>query len=154
MSYGTKSSTRPHALELHLVSSSGELYEDNLQGQCSDKVEKRGGRQFLAPMPGPDRLTVPSDFPELRFVEREATPEPAMKFGIHLHLAGLSLADTVSVLENLDVKRCRSTMHNWVQKAELQPTDGRNPNYVAIDETVIQVNDQRYWLYAALCRRP
>ncbi len=72
-----------------------------------------------------------------------------MKLSIHLHAAGLSLSDTVSVLEQFGVERCRSTVHNWVQKADLQPTDGKSPNHVAVDETVIQLNDQRYWLYAA-----
>ena len=101
-------------------------------------------------MPKPNRLVGCSDWPELEFVEREATPEPAMKLGIQLHLAGLSLSDTSSLLAGLGVDRCRSTVHNWVQKADLQPTEGRNPNHVAVDETVIRVNDQRYWLYAAV----
>ena len=101
-------------------------------------------------MQEPDCLTECSDFPELEFVEREATPESAMKLGIQLHLAGLSLADTVSVLAGLGVDRCRSTVHNWIQKADLQPTEGCDPNYVAVDETVIRVNDQRYWLFAAV----
>lgn len=97
-----------------------------------------------------DRLIDDSAFPELGFVEREATPEPAMKLGIRLHAAGLSLADTTSVLAGLGVDRARSTVHNWVQKASLQPRDGKEPNHVAIDETVIQLNDQRYWLYDAV----
>ncbi|RLM83362.1 IS6 family transposase [Halobellus sp. Atlit-38R] len=101
-------------------------------------------------MPKPTRLIEASDFPELEFVEREATPELAMKLGIQLHLAGLSLSDTVSVLEGLGVDRCRTTVHNWIQKADLQPADGVEPDHVAVDETVIQVNDQRYWLYAAV----
>jgi len=75
-------------------------------------------------MQEPDRLTECSDFPELEFVEREATPESAMKLGIQLHLAGLSLSDTVSVLEGLGVDRCRTTVHNWIPKADLQPTEG------------------------------
>jgi len=83
-------------------------------------------------------------------MERKATPEPTMKLGIQLHLAGLSLSDTVSVLAGLGVDRCRSTVHNWIQKADLQPTEGRNPNYVAMDETIIRVNNQRYWLFAAV----
>ena len=62
----------------------------------------------------------------------------------------MSLSDTVSVLAGLGVDRCRSTVHNWIQKADLQPTEGRNLNYVAVDETVIRVNDQRYWLFAAV----
>ncbi len=73
-----------------------------------------------------------------------------MSLGIQLHLAGLSLSDTVSVLAGLGVDRCRSTVHNWIQKADLQPTEGQNPKYVVVDETVIRVNDQRYWLFAAV----
>lgn len=37
-----------------------------------------------------------------------------------------------------------------MQKADLQPAGGANPNHVAVDETVIQLNDGRYWLYAAV----
>ncbi len=44
----------------------------------------------------------------------------------------------------------RSTVHNWVQKADLQPTTGKQPDHVAVDETVIQLTDGRYWLYAAV----
>ena len=65
-------------------------------------------------------------------------------------MAGLSLADTVSVLAGLGVERCRSTVHNWIRKADLQPTEGYDPNYVAVDETVIRVNEQQYWLFAAV----
>ena len=35
-------------------------------------------------------------------------------------------------------------------KAELQPESGRSPDHVAVDETVIQLNDEQYWLYAAV----
>lgn len=38
----------------------------------------------------------------------------------------------------------------WGTEGDLQPADGAQPNHVAVDETVIQVNDQRYWLYAAV----
>ena len=97
-----------------------------------------------------NRLSGDSGCIELDFLEREATPEPAMKLGIRLHLAELSLADTVLILESLGVDRYRITVHRWVQKADLQPTDGANPNHVAVDETVIQLNSERYWLYAAV----
>jgi len=56
---------------------------------------------------------------DLDFVEREATPRQLMKLRIQLHLAGLSLSNTVSVLEIFGVKRARSTVHNWVHKADL-----------------------------------
>jgi transposase-like protein len=87
---------------------------------------------------------------ELGFVEREATPEFLMKLSIQLHLSGLSLSNTVRVLEVFGVQRARSTVHNWVHNADLQPDSGKNPDHVAVDETVIQLNDEKYWLYAAV----
>jgi transposase-like protein len=41
-------------------------------------------------------------------------------------------------------------MHNWMQKADLQPTAGGNQDLIAVDKTVIKLNDQRFWLYAAV----
>ncbi|MFC4406878.1 IS6 family transposase [Haloarchaeobius iranensis] len=87
---------------------------------------------------------------ELGFVEREATSQPLMKLSIQLHLAGLSLSDTVSILELFGVDRVKSTVHNWVHKADLLPEDGHSPDHVAVDETVIQLDNERYWLYAAV----
>lgn len=71
-----------------------------------------------------------------------------MKLGIRLHLTGFSLSDTVSVPDMLDVDRCRTTGRNWVQKANLQPLDEKL-DHVAVDDTVIQLNDDRDWLYVA-----
>src|SRR6056297_947225 len=87
---------------------------------------------------------------DLEFVEREATPPLLMKLSIQLHLAGLSLSNTVAFLEVFGVERARSTVHNWVHKADLQPESGQSPDHVAVDETVIRLNDERYWLYAAV----
>ena len=97
-----------------------------------------------------NRLNRDSDCIELGFLEREATPESAMKLGIQMHLAGLSLSDTSSVLESMGVERHRTTIHRWVKKSDLQPNEGMNPDYVAVDETVIQLNDEQFWLYAAV----
>ena len=41
------------------------------------------------------RLSGHSDWIELDFVERERTPSELMKLGIRLHLAGLSLSNTI-----------------------------------------------------------
>jgi len=101
-------------------------------------------------MPENARLTDSLDQIELEFVEREATPRLLMKLSIQLHLAGLSLSNTVSILELFGVDRARSTVHNWVHKAELQPQDGRSPDQVAVDETVIRLDGEQYWLYAAV----
>jgi putative transposase len=59
-----------------------------------------------------------------------------MTLGIHFQLAGLSLSNTVSVLEEIGVEPSRKAIHDWVQETDLQPTEGRSPNYVAVGETV------------------
>ena len=100
-------------------------------------------------MPEITRLSGYSDWIKLDFVERERTPESAMKLGIQMHLAGLSLSNTISIRDELGVQRSRKAVHDWVHKADLQPTSGKAPNQVAVDETVIRINDQQYWLYAA-----
>lgn len=84
---------------------------------------------------------------ELSFVKGETTLQLLMKLNIQLYLAELSLSNTISVLEIFGVERARSTVHNWVHKADLQPKAGRHPNHV-VDETVIRFNGDQYWLYA------
>jgi len=58
--------------------------------------------------------------------------------------------NTKQYLEKLDVERSWTAIHNWIQKADLQPADGANPNRVAVDETAIQFDSDRFWLYAAV----
>jgi putative transposase len=97
-----------------------------------------------------DRLTRDTEWIDLEFVERERTPEPIIEKGIRYHLAGLSLSNTVVLLEDLGVERSRTAIHNWVQKADLQPSGGMSPDRVAVDQKAIRINDQQYWLYAAV----
>jgi putative transposase len=97
-----------------------------------------------------DRLSGGIEWIDLEFVERERTPEQIIEIGIQLHLAGLSLSNTKQYLEQLGVKRSRTAIHNWVQKADLQPAGDGTPNQIAVDETVIRINDERHWLYAAV----
>jgi transposase-like protein len=101
-------------------------------------------------MPEFERLSGCTSCIDLEFVERERTPREIIEVGIHLHMAGLSLSNTKQILGKLGVKRSRTAIHNWVQKAELQPSSDAEPNHISVDETVIQVNDQRHWLYTAV----
>ncbi|QHS16170.1 IS6 family transposase [haloarchaeon 3A1-DGR] len=101
-------------------------------------------------MPEITRLSRGCDWIDLGFVERERTPRSAMKLGIQLHVAGLSLSNTISIFDMLGVERSRKAVHDWVQKADLQLEGGANPEHVAVDESVIRINDQQYWLYAAV----
>jgi putative transposase len=84
------------------------------------------------------------------FVEREATPQPSITLSIHPHPAALSLCNTVSIRELFGVDRVKSTVHNWVHEADLRPADGHPLDHVAVDETVMQLHDERYWLSAAV----
>jgi putative transposase len=96
------------------------------------------------------RLNGGSDAIELDFVEREATPKEMMELAIHLHLGGLSLSNTISIRDSFGISRARSTVHNWVQKADLEPRGGRDPDKIALDETVVKVNGEQFWLVAAV----
>jgi len=53
---------------------------------------------FNVIMPENARLSGSIDQIDLEFVERDATPRLLMKLGIQMHLAGLSLSNTVSIL--------------------------------------------------------
>lgn len=101
-------------------------------------------------MPKNDRLNGCLNETELGFVEREAIPRFLMKLGIQLHLARLSLSSIVSILEIFGANRVRSTVRNWVHKTDIQPESNRNLDHVAVNETVIQLNNEQYWLYAAV----
>jgi transposase-like protein len=101
-------------------------------------------------MPKIHRLSGCSDWVDLSFVERERTPRQLMELGIRLHLAGLSLSNTVRELEKFGVERSRKAVHDWVHKCDLQPAEDEKPNHVALDETVIQLDEHRYWLYTAV----
>ena len=85
-------------------------------------------------MPEIARLTGVRDWIDLDVVERERTPQPAMALGIQSYLAGLSLSNTVDLLDALGVQRSRKAIHDWVQKADLQPEAGQSPNQIALDE--------------------
>ena len=95
------------------------------------------------------RLSGRSEWIELDFVERERTPRRPMELGIRLHLAGLSPSNTVKEPEKFGVQRSRNAVRDWAQKADVQPAIGTSPNQLGVDETVIRITDQQYWLYAA-----
>jgi hypothetical protein len=111
----------------------------NLGSICNGRV-KLGMRRlmFECSMPETNRLSEPTEWIDLEFVERQRTPEFAIQVGIQLHLAGLSLSNTKQHLEKLGVKRSRTAIHDWVRKADLQPDSDVSPNQIAVDETVFE----------------
>jgi putative transposase len=73
-----------------------------------------------------------------------------MRLGIHVHLAGLSLSNTIYEVEKFGGKRSRKSVHDWVQKADLQPADGASPDHVTLDEMGTRINGQQFWPYPAV----
>lgn len=49
----------------------------------------------------------------------------------------------MEVLEDLGIERNRKAIHDWVQKADLQPAFDPSLNQITVDETVIRINDQQ-----------
>lgn len=100
----------------------------------TDEIERLGGR---------------TSWINLDFVERERKPCEIIGVDIQLHVVDLSLLNTRKKFYKLGVKRSRTAIHNWVQKADVQPGSVTEPNHIAVNETVIPINDQRHWLCAA-----
>jgi len=84
--------------------------------------------------------------------ENERTPTPVRRFGVCLHTAGLSIRETVAILELLGVDRSHGAVWNWVHtlsEAQSDPPTAQ-PSRVAVDEKQIEVDGEKKWLYAAV----
>ena len=91
-----------------------------------------------------ERFTGVSTGFELAFVESGgATPEKAMTLGIYPTLRALTI-EYHRTTHGMGVQRSRKAIHDWVQKADLQPEPGHSPNQIAFDETVIRINDPQF----------
>lgn len=69
-----------------------------------------------------DRLSQHNDLIDLDFVERERTPGEIIHVGIQLRVARASISNTKQFLETVGVDRSRTAIHNWVKKADVQPS--------------------------------
>ena len=87
---------------------------------------------------------------DLSFVERNRTSEWATQVGIRCHLAGMSLRDASQFFDELGVNRSHVAIHDWVHKADLQPISTVTADQLAVDEKVIRINGDDYWLYGAV----
>jgi len=97
-----------------------------------------------------DRLSRCIELIDLSFVERERTPERAIQMGIRCHLTGMSTRDTSQFLDELGVQRSHVAIHNWVHRANLQPISTVSTDQLAVDEKVIRINGNDYWLYGTV----
>ena len=106
--------------------------------------------EFRVPMPEFDRLNGYIEWIDLSFVERQRTPEWAIHVGIRCHLAGISMRNSSQFLDELGVQRSHVAIHNWVHTADLQPISTVSADQLAVDEKVIRINGNDYWLYGAV----
>jgi transposase-like protein len=97
-----------------------------------------------------DRLSGCIEWIDLSFVGRRRTPERAIQVNIWCHLAGMSTRDASQFLDELGVQRSHVALHHWVQKADLQPVSTVSADQLAVDEKVIRINGDDYWLYSAI----
>ncbi|WP_276272933.1 IS6 family transposase [Haloarcula litorea] len=84
--------------------------------------------------------------------ENERTPTPVRCFAVRLHSMGLSLREVEAVLGWLGVDRCHQAIWNWKETlAETQSDPPRiSPTFVAVDETQIEIDGEKHWLFAAI----
>ena len=84
----------------------------------------------------------------LRF-ERNRTPTFIITYSLYLYFLGLSLRNTSKALVIFrDKKRSYVSVWNWIQKfAEYPIYKRKRVSAFIIDETVIQVGSQHFWLW-------
>lgn len=77
--------------------------------------------------------------------ENEHTPTPVLQFGVRLHTAGLSIRETVAILELLGVDRSHGAVWNWVHTLSEVQSDPPTvePSRVAVDEKQIEVDGEK-----------
>jgi transposase-like protein len=52
--------------------------------------------------------------------------------------------------DELGIQRSHVAIHDWVDKAELQPISTVSADQLAVDEKMIRLEDQDHWLYGAV----
>ena len=98
----------------------------------------------------PERLSDAITWIDLSFVERQRTLEWAIQVGIRCHLAGMSLRNASQFFDELGVERSHIAIHEWVHKADLQPISTVTADQLAVDEKMIRLHGQEFWLYGAV----
>ncbi|GAB7011482.1 IS6 family transposase [Halorubrum trueperi] len=97
-----------------------------------------------------DRLNDGIAWIDLSFVERDRTPRWAIEVGIRCHLVGVSLREVSKFLDKYGINRSYVAIHYWVHKAELQPISTVSEDQLAVDEKMIRLHGQQFWLYVAV----
>jgi putative transposase len=82
----------------------------------------------------------------------ESTASALRALAVRLHLTGLSLRETATVLETFIVTRSHQAVFQWVHRVaeEVPDPTTTKPSRVTVDETAVKIGTEQYWLYAAI----
>ena len=85
-------------------------------------------------------------------VETESGRQRLRAFTVRLHSAGLSLRETVAVLDLLDVDHLRGAVWDWTHSLVDNQDDPPRSTLrrVTVDKTAIQIGTEWRWCYAAI----
>jgi len=97
-----------------------------------------------------ERLSQSIAWIDLSFVERQRTLKWAVQVGIRCHVVGMSLRNASQFLDELGVERSHVALHDWVHKADLQPISTVTADQLAVDEKMIRLDGQEFWLYGVV----
>lgn len=87
---------------------------------------------------------------DLDFVESERTPPGLMKPGIRLHLEDYHSRISSPNLRSSASSAVRTPSTIGWRKPVHSPQTAKAPNQIAVDETMIRIEDDQYWLCAAV----
>jgi len=62
----------------------------------------------------------------------------------------MSLRDASQFLDELRVQHSHVAVHEWVHRADLQPSSAISADQIAVDEKMIRLDGQDHWLYGAV----
>lgn len=76
--------------------------------------------------------------------ENERIPTHVRRFGVRLHTMGLSVRQTVAILEVLGVDRSHGAVWQWMHRLTDSEADPPPPQLarVAVDETAVQIGTE------------
>ena len=85
----------------------------------------------------------------IRLFERNRTSSVIVMYSLYLYFLGLSLRNTSKALVIFrDKKRSYVSIWNWIQRfAEYQIYKRKRVSAFIIDETIIQIGSQHFWLW-------
>jgi len=89
---------------------------------------------------------------KLKVFERNKVPLEIKILGIAMYIQASSVRRTAKILSELHPVS-KSSVHRWIKKFEERlpiSTEKKQRNLIAIDETVVKANKNRYFVYSAV----